>query len=86
MKVALGKLFLPLILAMTAFVSPGCGGAKKIEPMSVAEWQTLPPLDKYQQDNLDRLKESDPKFQAEDIFDTFVHYQRLKDFPDFGKK
>lgn len=79
--------FLPLV-AVAALA--GCGGpapgAKPTAPLTVAEWKTLPPGQKYTLDTLERLKEGDPGLQTAEGWEAFqksvVAPARKKDFPN----
>jgi ABC-type glycerol-3-phosphate transport system substrate-binding protein len=56
----------------------GCGGsggpattAPAEQPLTVAEWQSMPADKKYQAETFERLKVGEPKFQAEKAWDEF---------------
>ncbi len=65
-----------LILAL-AFLPAGCGrsrpaAAAEREPLTVEQWTALPANTKYDIDTLERVKVSDPRFQAEEQWDQFA--------------
>lgn len=65
----------------------GCGKTAPQEPppLSLADWKTLPPAQKYDDDVLDRLKRSDSKWSSDEAWDAFTRSvivpSRRRDFP-----
>jgi hypothetical protein len=82
MNTAFRVLFLCFVLTLT-----GCGRAAppSPEPLLFGDWQSLPREQKYQTDTLERLKKSDPKYEALEVWDVFVRStilpSRQRDFP-----
>lgn len=78
-----------LLLGWLAVVV-GCGSPSQVKapeeiPLTVEEWKTLPPDQKYQIETFERLKAGNPKLQNQKEWDKFTREVILpakkKDFP-----
>ena len=79
------------MLAMSASI--GCGGTPALReipssPLSISEWERLPPTEKYEVPTLERLKDGEPKLNTDAGWESFrkttLMTHRRKDFP--GKR
>lgn len=67
-----------ILLAAALVAVVGCGGELKppplpepLQPLSVEEWKTLPALEKYDGETLDRLRIDNPDLKSDAFWDKF---------------
>jgi uncharacterized lipoprotein YbaY len=76
-----------LLSLALAFMLAGCSQPMDDipEPISIADWQSMPADQKYTQEMLERLKVGNPKLQTPEGWEAFsrstVTVARKKDFP-----
>lgn len=62
--------------ALLLLASMGCWSSKTpviaSNPLSMDEWKKMPPAAKYQVDNLERLKEGNPRLNEPEAWENFV--------------
>jgi hypothetical protein len=78
-----------LVAAVLLGGALGCGGEEPVAdpptPLTVAQWKTLPPEEKYDPATFERLKDADPKLRSPAGWEKFmvevVVPERTRDIP-----